>query len=91
MTMNQDLLFRTPNDYSRGGGYDLSLDGRWLAYIRNGSGHWELHLIWFTEHATEREDLQYCDKQNLGDPVKDHDRWVENSPIFFIDRYLQAA
>ncbi len=41
---------------------------------------------WFTEHATEREDLQYWDEQNMGDPVKDHDRWHENSPIFFIDR-----
>ena len=41
---------------------------------------------WFTEHANEREDLQYWDEQNMGDPVKDHDRWYENSPIFFIDR-----
>ena len=41
---------------------------------------------WFTEHASEREDLQYWDEQNMGDPIKDHDRWYENSPIFFIDR-----
>jgi dipeptidyl aminopeptidase/acylaminoacyl peptidase len=41
---------------------------------------------WFTEHASEREDLQYWDEQNMGDPVKDYDRWVENSPIYFIDR-----
>jgi dipeptidyl aminopeptidase/acylaminoacyl peptidase len=41
---------------------------------------------WFTEHASEREDLQYWDDQNMGDPVKDYDRWYENSPIFFIDR-----
>ena len=41
---------------------------------------------WFTEHATEREDLQYWDEQNMGDPVKDYERWRENSPIFFIDQ-----
>lgn len=41
---------------------------------------------WFTEHASEREDLQYWDEQNMGDPVKDYDRWYANSPIFFIDR-----
>ena len=41
---------------------------------------------WFTEHASEREDLQYWDDQNMGDPVKDYDRWHENSPIFYIDR-----
>lgn len=41
---------------------------------------------WFTEHANEREDLQYWDQQNMGDPVKDYDRWYENSPIYFIDR-----
>jgi dipeptidyl aminopeptidase/acylaminoacyl peptidase len=41
---------------------------------------------WFTEHASEREDLQYWDNQNMGDPVKDYDRWYANSPIFFIER-----
>jgi dipeptidyl aminopeptidase/acylaminoacyl peptidase len=41
---------------------------------------------WFTEHASEREDLQYWDDQNMGDAVKDYDRWYANSPIFFIDR-----
>ena len=28
--LNQDLLFRTPNVYSWGGGFDLSPDGRSL-------------------------------------------------------------
>ncbi|NTU66006.1 MAG: prolyl oligopeptidase family serine peptidase, partial [Chloroflexi bacterium] len=41
---------------------------------------------WFTEHASEREDLQYWDDQNMGDAVKDYDRWYQYSPIFFIDR-----
>ncbi len=41
---------------------------------------------WFTEHASEREDLQYWDDQNMGDAVKDYDRWYQNSPIFFVDR-----
>ncbi len=40
---------------------------------------------WFTEYASEREDLRYWDEQNMGDPVKDYDRWYANSPIFFID------
>jgi dipeptidyl aminopeptidase/acylaminoacyl peptidase len=43
---------------------------------------------WFTEHASEREDLQYWDEQNMGDPVKDYDRWYANSPIFFVDRIM---
>lgn len=41
---------------------------------------------WFTEHESEREDLQYWDDQNMGDPVKDYDRWYAMSPIFFLDR-----
>ncbi|HJW83348.1 MAG TPA: S9 family peptidase, partial [Anaerolineae bacterium] len=41
---------------------------------------------WFTEHENEREDLQYWDEQNMGDPVKDRERWRAMSPIFFIDR-----
>ncbi|CAG0932047.1 acylaminoacyl-peptidase [Thermoflexales bacterium] len=41
---------------------------------------------WFTEHASEREDLQYWDAQNMGDPVKDYERWYQNSPIFFVER-----
>lgn len=44
------------------------------------------YVNWFTEHANERADLQYWDMQNMGDPVKDHDRWRAMSPIFFIDR-----
>ena len=41
---------------------------------------------WFTEHANEREDLKYWDRQNMGDPVTHRDRWHAMSPIFFIDR-----
>jgi dipeptidyl aminopeptidase/acylaminoacyl peptidase len=44
------------------------------------------YVNWFTEHANERADLQYWDDQNMGDAVKDHDRWYAMSPIFFIDR-----
>ena len=44
------------------------------------------YVNWFTEHDNEREDLQYWDEQNMGDPVKDHDRWHAMSPIFFVDR-----
>lgn len=41
-------------------------------------------LNWFTEYEHEREDLQYFDRQMMGDPVKDYDRWYEVSPINFL-------
>jgi len=47
------------------------------------------YVNWFTEHASERADLQYWDLQNMGDPVKDYERWRAMSPIFFVDR-IQA-
>ncbi len=43
-------------------------------------------LNWFTEIANERDDLQYWDRQNMGDPEKDKERLHEASPIFYIDR-----
>ncbi len=43
-------------------------------------------LNWFTEIANERDDLQYWDRQNMGDPEKDEARLREASPIFFLDR-----
>jgi dipeptidyl aminopeptidase/acylaminoacyl peptidase len=45
-------------------------------------------LNWFTEHANEREDLQYWDLQNFGDPVKDADRYREYSPIYFMENIV---
>ena len=44
------------------------------------------YLNWFTEFASEREDLRYWDLQNMGDPEKDEERFREASPIFFLDR-----
>ncbi len=41
---------------------------------------------WFTAHENVREDLKYWDRQNMGDPVEDRDRWHAMSPIFFVDR-----
>lgn len=41
-------------------------------------------LNWFTEHANEREDLQYWDLQNFGDPARDAGRYREYSPIFYM-------
>ena len=43
---------------------------------------------YFTEFATEREDLRYWDTQNMGDPAnpKDAERYKDRSPIFFIDQ-----
>ena len=45
-------------------------------------------LNWFTEIANERDDLQYWDKQNMGDPDRedDRERLRNASPIFFIDK-----
>ena len=47
-------------------------------------------LNWFTEFENEREDLQYWDRENMGDPVRNADRFREASPLFFIDG-VQAA
>jgi dipeptidyl aminopeptidase/acylaminoacyl peptidase len=43
-------------------------------------------LNWFTSHANSRDDLQHWDRENFGDPVKDHDLWYARSPFFFLDR-----
>ena len=43
-------------------------------------------LNWFTGHENSREDLQYWDIQNMGDPVEYHDLWRERSPFFFLDK-----
>lgn len=42
-------------------------------------------LNWFTGHENSREDLQYWDIQNMGDPETHHDLWYERSPFFFLD------
>jgi dipeptidyl aminopeptidase/acylaminoacyl peptidase len=42
-------------------------------------------LNWFTEFENEREDLQFWDRENMGDPKKDYQRFRDASPIFFID------
>jgi len=42
-------------------------------------------LNWFTEFESEREDLRYWDRENMGDPVRDAERFREASPIFFMD------
>ena len=43
-------------------------------------------LNWFTGHENSREDLQYWDIQNMGDPETHHDLWHERSPFFFLDK-----
>lgn len=43
-------------------------------------------LNWFSGHDDAREDLQYWDIQNMGDPVEYHDLWHARSPFFFLDR-----
>jgi dipeptidyl aminopeptidase/acylaminoacyl peptidase len=43
-------------------------------------------LNWFTEFASERQDLQHWDMENFGHPEKDRDLFYERSPFFFLDR-----
>jgi len=43
----------------------------------------------FTSHKDARHDLQNWNLENYGDPVENHDLWVERSPFFFLDR-IQA-
>lgn len=43
-------------------------------------------LNWFTGHANSREDFQYWDRQNMGDPDEYHALWMERSPFFFLDQ-----
>ena len=43
-------------------------------------------INWFTNHELIRPDLQHWDFENFGDPINDHDLWVERSPYFFLDR-----
>lgn len=40
-------------------------------------------LNWFTEVANERADLQYWDRQNMGDPIQDAERFREYSPVTY--------
>ena len=46
-------------------------------------------LNWFTSHENVREDVRHWDVENMGDPVLNHDLWLERSPFFFLDR-IQA-
>jgi dipeptidyl aminopeptidase/acylaminoacyl peptidase len=45
------------------------------------------YFNWFTEFATEREDLRYWDLQNMGDPAtpEGEARFRDRSPVFFLD------
>ena len=43
-------------------------------------------LNWFTGHENSREDLQYWDIQNMGDPETHRELWHERSPFFFLDK-----
>ena len=43
-------------------------------------------INWFTGHENSREDLQYWDVLNMGDPAEFHDLWHERSPFFFLDK-----
>ncbi len=45
-------------------------------------------LNWFSSEA--REDLLHWDRENMGDPVSDYQRFYDRSPFFFLDR-VQAA
>ena len=43
-------------------------------------------LNWFTSHENSRADLQHWDRENMGDPVENHDLWYERSPFYFLER-----
>jgi dipeptidyl aminopeptidase/acylaminoacyl peptidase len=40
----------------------------------------------FSSHEESRQDLKHWNIENFGDPVENHDRWVEGSPYFFLDK-----
>ena len=40
----------------------------------------------FTSHSASRQDLQDWNLDTYGDPIENHDLWVERSPYFFLDR-----
>ena len=42
-------------------------------------------INWFTEIQNERVDLRTWDLENMGDPEKDHNRFQNASPIFFLE------
>lgn len=43
--LDSDALFRTPNVYNWGGGFDVSADGRAIVFMWNVSGQWELYVM----------------------------------------------
>lgn len=43
-------------------------------------------LNWLRSHEASREDLQHWNIENMGDPVTNRERWIANSPYFFLDR-----
>jgi dipeptidyl aminopeptidase/acylaminoacyl peptidase len=40
----------------------------------------------FSSQEESRQDLKHWNIENFGDPVKNHDRWVEGSPYFFLEK-----
>ena len=40
----------------------------------------------FSSHEESRQDLKHWNIENFGDPIENHDRWVEGSPYFFLDQ-----
>ncbi|MFH2038527.1 MAG: S9 family peptidase [Chloroflexota bacterium] len=40
----------------------------------------------FSSHEEARQDLKHWNIENFGDPLENHDRWVEGSPYFFLER-----
>lgn len=40
----------------------------------------------FTSQEKARQDLKHWNIENFGDPVENHDRWVEGSPYFFLEK-----
>jgi dipeptidyl aminopeptidase/acylaminoacyl peptidase len=43
-------------------------------------------LNWFKSHKNSREDLQYWNIENMGDPEDNKELWHSHSPYFFLDK-----
>jgi dipeptidyl aminopeptidase/acylaminoacyl peptidase len=43
-------------------------------------------LNWIKSHYDSREDLQHWNIENMGDPEKNRQLWIERSPYFFLDK-----
>jgi len=70
---------------SHGGFLTMSCMTRYPEYWAVGSAVVPF-LNWIKSHKDSREDLQHWNIENMGDPQENHERWIELSPYFFLDK-----